>query len=123
MEQEFNAFDNRDELQKKAQKAVWDKNADRRKAQMKSVMASKDGRAFIAMLFQVLNFREEVINDNSSKTSYLLGRRSVAVQIFRDIKNYNLYDLYQLMEKEDIEQQKVEAMDQKKIVEQFNKGR
>ena len=117
------AFDNREEIQRKAQEAIWNKNLDRRKDQMKTVMASKDGRAFLSILFQKLEFRGDVPTDNATKTAFLLGRRSVAVEIFRDIKLYGLYDLYQLMEKEDVELQKLEAMEANKIVEQYQKGR
>lgn len=117
------AFDNRQELEDRAKKAVWDKNVDRRRNNLKFVMNNKDGRAFVSLLFQVLQFREDIATDNATKTAYLIGRRSVAVQVFRDIKNYGLYDLYQLMEKEDVEQQQLEEMEMKKIIEGYKKER
>lgn len=115
------AFDNNAELKAKAQQAIWDKNTERRKLQLESVMNSKDGRAVLALLFQKLEFRGDIPTDNSTKTSYLIGRRSVAVELFRDIKNYGLYDLYQLLEKEDVELQQLEELEAKKIVEQYQK--
>ena len=116
-------FDNREELVKRANKVIWDKYQDRRKNDLKVVMSTVEGRRFIAHLFGLLNFRKDINNVNGSEKDRLLGRRSVCVMIFDDIKQYGLYDLYQQMEREDVELQQSEELEAKKLVESFPKGR
>ena len=115
------AFDQDKEVYDRANKVIQDKYLDRRKNDLKSIMSTQEGRRVIAGLFAVTGFRSDIIIDNASKRDWLLGRRSVAVAIFNELRAPELYPLYQLMEKEDVDQQNFDEVEKKKLVDTFQK--
>ncbi|MDE2099517.1 MAG: hypothetical protein KGL39_19855 [Patescibacteria group bacterium] len=117
------AFNEEQELRERADKLLQAKYFTRRKDDLKAIMSTQEGRRVIAGLFAVTGFRSDIIIDNASKRDWLLGRRSVAVAIFNELKHPELYPLYQLMEKEDIEQQNFDEAEKQKSIETFRKGR
>ena len=113
------------QLQQKVNQIIYDKYKDRRKNDLAKVLSTEEGRRFLFGILHATNFQGQITVDNASKRDYLLGRRSVSVDIYEMIKQPEnadvLYPLFEQMLREDISLQNEEEAEKKRLVESFLK--
>ena len=113
------------DLQTKVNQKLYEKYQDRRKHDLEVVLSTEEGRRFLAGILEKTKFQMDIPVDNASKRDYLLGRRSVAVDIYQEIKSpenaETLYPLYEKLIREDIEDQNLQEFEKQKLIESFQK--
>jgi len=72
---------------------------------LKSAMGTKEGRLVFSEMFKLFYMFKSPHNDHGAKTSFQCGQQSVCLWFREWMKTAGIYELYQLMEKEDMERQ------------------
>lgn len=93
------------------------------KETLQKVMNTREGRKFISYFFRTFGLHADVIESNGSQRDWKEGRRSATTWLRRLIIDNDCFDLYQKMEREDIEDMKhLQAEIQKSVAPNQNRG-